>query len=96
MDENITPREYNKFLLEIKERVRNAQLSAMKAVNKELVSLYWDLGKMIVEKQEQHQWGTSIVENLAKDLQNEFQGSKRILRSKLVEYAKILHHLQSQ
>lgn len=48
----------------------------MKAVNKEQLQLYWDLGKMIVEKQKQTQWGKSVVEKIAKDLQAEFVGER--------------------
>ena len=43
-------------------------------VNKELIALYWDIGRLIVERQEKYGWGKSIVENLAKDLQIEFSG----------------------
>ena len=67
-------KEYADFLLEVKERIRSAQYEALKKVNKELIGLYWDIGRMIVEKQGKHKWGKSIVENLAKDLQSEFIG----------------------
>jgi len=66
--------EYKKFLNEIKSKIRNSQYEALKKVNKELISLYWEIGKTIVENQEQAGWGKSVVENLAKDLQNEFVG----------------------
>src|SRR5690554_6096414 len=46
----------------------------MKAVNKEMIALYWDIGKRITIKQQQLGWGKSIVETLSKDLQNEFPG----------------------
>jgi hypothetical protein len=42
--------DYETFLAEIKERIRQSQYDALKAVNKELIKLYWDIGKMIVEK----------------------------------------------
>ncbi|MBE7548267.1 MAG: DUF1016 domain-containing protein [Planctomycetia bacterium] len=69
-----TQNNYVDFLGEIKERIRRAQYDALKAVNKELITLYWDIGKMIVGRQEQYGWGKSVVENLAKDLQKEFPG----------------------
>ena len=69
----IKSKEYSRFLLDIKVRIKEAQYAALKSVNKELIQLYWDIGKKIVEKQE---WGRSIVENLAKDLQKEFPGMK--------------------
>ncbi|MBI2137408.1 DUF1016 domain-containing protein, partial [Candidatus Woesearchaeota archaeon] len=69
-------RGYADFLIQVKERIRKAQYDALKAVNKELISLYWDIGSMIVDKQEEFGWGKSIVENLAKDLQKEYPGIK--------------------
>ena len=82
-----TQNNYVDFLGEIKERIRRAQYDALKAVNKELITLYRDIGKMIVERQEQYGWGKSVVENLAKDLQKEFPGiqgfsSKNLWRMK--------------
>ncbi|MCE5341810.1 MAG: PDDEXK nuclease domain-containing protein [Planctomycetaceae bacterium] len=65
---------YSSLLKDVKERIRSAQYQALKAVNKELIQLYWDIGKMIVERQKGDKWGKSIVEMLAKDLQAEFSG----------------------
>ena len=42
--------EYKTFLKEIKERIYKAQYDALKAVNKELINLYWDIGRFIVAK----------------------------------------------
>src|SRR3989337_416493 len=72
--EKIMQNNYVDFLGEIKERIRRAQYDALKAVNKELIVLYWDIGRMIIERQNQYDWGKSVVENLAKDLQQEFSG----------------------
>ncbi len=66
--------EYKTFFKEIKERIYKAQYDALKVVNKELINLYWDIGKAIVAKQERLGWGKAIVETLAKDLQKEFPG----------------------
>ncbi len=66
--------EYKTFFTEIKERIRKAQYDALKAVNKELINLYWDIGKSIVAKQDALGWGKAVVETLAKDLQKEFPG----------------------
>jgi predicted nuclease of restriction endonuclease-like (RecB) superfamily len=66
--------EYKNFFKEIKERIYKAQYDALKAVNKELINLYWDIGKSIVAKQERLGWGKAIVETLARDLQKEFTG----------------------
>ncbi len=69
-------KEYGNFLAEIKEKIRTAQYEALKSVNKELINLYWDIGKSIIEQQEKHRWGKSIVENLANDIQKEYPGIK--------------------
>lgn len=66
--------EYKTFFKEIKERIYKAQYDALKSVNKELISLYWDIGRSIVAKQENLGWGKSVVESLAKGLQKEFPG----------------------
>ena len=65
---------YLEFLQEINDRIREAQSSALRTVNKELVTLYWDLGKRIIEKQKTEEWGDSVIAGLAEDLQNTFPG----------------------
>jgi predicted nuclease of restriction endonuclease-like (RecB) superfamily len=66
--------EYRQFLAEVKEKVYQSQYQAMKQVNKALIGLYWEIGQSIVQKQQQYNWGKSVVETLAKDLQKEFPG----------------------
>lgn len=73
MSKNL-PEDYTRLLADVKERVRAAQYAALKAVNKELVGLYWDIGRMIAERQKVEGWGKSVVGQLAKDLQTEFPG----------------------
>jgi predicted nuclease of restriction endonuclease-like (RecB) superfamily len=70
----VTPAGYPKLFGEIKERIRSAQYDALKAVNEELIALYWDIGQMIVERQQDEGWGKSVVQRLAGDLQKEFPG----------------------
>jgi len=67
-------KDYAALLVAVKDRVRAAQLDALRAVNRELIGLYWDIGRMIVEKQKGRTWGKAVVENLAKDLRKEFPG----------------------
>jgi len=52
----LVPDEYTVLLSDIKQRIRTAQYEALKTVNKELISLYWDIGRMIVERQEGRTW----------------------------------------
>jgi predicted nuclease of restriction endonuclease-like (RecB) superfamily len=69
-------KEYFDFIGSVKDRIRSAQYEALKAINKELVGLYWDIGRMISEKQKELGWGKSVVENIAKDLSNEFPAQR--------------------
>ena len=68
------PDDYASLLAEVKERVRSAQYSALRAVNKELVALYWDIGRLIVSRQADAAHGAAIAEQLATDLRLEFPG----------------------
>lgn len=54
------PDDYPGLLAEVRERIRTAQYAALRAVNKELVGLYWDIGQMIVQRQEAEGWGKSV------------------------------------
>jgi predicted nuclease of restriction endonuclease-like (RecB) superfamily len=74
MSNPIKTTEYAELLKNIKERITAAQYEALKTVNKELIALYWDIGRMIVERQDKESWGKSVVELLSKDLQAEFPG----------------------
>ncbi len=67
---------YEKFLHEIKIEIEKRRHRALQTVNRELISLYWGIGKKIVEKQEQSGWGENIVEKLAQDLSTAFPDTK--------------------
>ncbi|MEH2068891.1 MAG: PDDEXK nuclease domain-containing protein [Nostoc sp.] len=66
--------DYTNLLMEVKQLIRSAQYQALKAVNREMINLYWTIGQMIVTRQQGSSWGKSVVEQLAKDLQAEFPG----------------------
>ena len=61
------------FIADIKQKVRQAQYEALKAVNEQLINLYWEIGRSIAEKQSES-WGKAIVPTLSKELQAEFPG----------------------
>ena len=75
-DRNIARRDYLQFVADLKSRIQSAHISAARAVNRDLILLYWDIGRAIVEKQEQLGWGESVVEMLSRDLQAEFPHSQ--------------------
>jgi len=84
-DVSIASPEYRQFIEQLKARVLSARLCAARAVNCDLILLYWDIGRGIVEKQQALGWGESVVEMVASDLQQAFPGttgfSPRNLRS---------------
>ena len=67
---------YKNLLLDIKQRIGEAQTRAVLAVNAELLQLYWDIGQMIAQRQEQEGWGAGIIPRLAVDLHNELPEMK--------------------
>ena len=66
---------YAHLLTGLKARVRASQLRAAVSVNRELILLYWDIGRIIVEAQTTKGYGKQVVERLAEDLQKEFPGT---------------------
>jgi hypothetical protein len=68
----MTSPEYRQFIEDMKARVISARISAARAVNCDLILLYWDVGRGIVEKQKIHGWGDAVVEMVAADLRRAF------------------------
>ena len=89
--------EYSKWLSVLKNNIRQCQIKAALKVNRELLSLYWQLGKEIVEKQETAQWGEGFIAQLSKDLSAEFPEmkgwSERNLRRVRLWYITYSQHL---
>ncbi|MFH1709065.1 MAG: DUF1016 N-terminal domain-containing protein [Planctomycetota bacterium] len=68
----ITSPEYRQFIEDLKARVNSSRISAARAVNRDLILLYWDIGRGIVEKQQTLGWGESVVEMVSADLRRAF------------------------
>ena len=62
---------YKTLLIDIKQRIRQAQTKAILFANAEMISMYWDIGKMLVEKQKVAGWGAAVIPRLSKDIHNE-------------------------
>ena len=77
------PLGYKEFLEDLKEKVKKAQLKAAISVNQELIKLYWDIGRSIVNIQKTDKWGSKVIEKLCKDLQNSFPGISGFSRSNI-------------
>ncbi len=67
--------DYPAFVADLKSRITSARLTAARAVNFELVRLYWDIGAAIRDKQAAQGWGDAVVERLSKDLKQAFPGT---------------------
>ncbi len=72
---SLLPKDYKSFLHTIKQRIHESRIRSYRAVNKELIDLYWNIGKEIAERQEREGWGKSVVERLSRDLREEFMGT---------------------
>jgi len=68
----LIPPDYAAWLAELKTTIRTARLKAGLAVNRELVLLYWRIGKEILERQSAQGWGAKVIDQLARDLRAEF------------------------
>jgi len=67
---------YADLLNTIKARIRQAQIKASLSANAEMILMYWDVGRMIHERQQKEGWGARIIPRLAKDIRNELPGVK--------------------
>jgi len=76
MAKKIDTSHYRKLLSEILSKIQKSQIRAFSYVNRELIKLYWDIGKLIVERQDKYGWGKSIVEKLSKDLEKNLPGTQ--------------------
>jgi len=82
---DLLPADYAQFLADLKTRIRVAQTKAVLALNSEMMALYFDVGRMFVEKQETLRWGDVVVGQIARDLKVEFPEMTGFSRSKLFE-----------
>jgi predicted nuclease of restriction endonuclease-like (RecB) superfamily len=72
----VLPADYAPLLAEIKARVQTARIKAGLAANRELLALYWDIGRLILERQRREGWGAKVIDRLSSDLQQEFPGQQ--------------------
>ena len=66
------PADYRDLLAALKARIGEARLRAAVSVNRELMLLYWEIGRDILARQAQEGWGTAVIERLAADLRRDF------------------------
>jgi len=75
--------EYINWVIELKKLISSSQIKASLSVNREMLAMYWEIGKSISEKVEGMKWGSSIVDVLSKDLKKLFPTQKGFSRTNL-------------
>lgn len=86
--------DYRIWLGEIRLKIESSQIKVAVAVNSALISFYWELGKLIVEKQAETQWGDKLIDTLSKDLKEDFLDIKGLSSSNL-KYCKRFYSFYS-
>ena len=76
MPTELEPTDYQEFLTHLKTRIRETQVRAAITVNRELVLLYWHMGRDILTRQHTQGWGAKVIDRLARDLQHAFPEMK--------------------
>lgn len=84
MSGEIIPTDYASWLSDLKIRIQQAQQRATLTVNRELIALYWQLGKDILSRQAQQGWGAKVIERLSRDLRAAFPEMKGFSRANLL------------
>lgn len=67
---------YGELIQTLKKEISNARIRAHLAVNQEMISLCWRIGKQILDQQQQEGWGAKVIENISNDLRKEFPEMK--------------------
>lgn len=83
MSDLVKNKEYKKWLCYLKSTIKQRQLKAALSVNAELILLYWELGRQIVEKQEEAKWGSGLIDSVSMDLRLEFPDVSGFSKSNL-------------
>lgn len=78
------PADYGQWLADIKNRVLTARLRVALAVNVELISLYWHIGRDILQRQAAQGWGSKVIDRLGRDLREAFPEMKGFSRANLM------------
>jgi len=78
------PNGYSDWLIDLKGRIHTAQQRATLSVNRELVFLYWQIGRDVLTRQAQQGWGAKVIDRLAHDLRAAFPEMKGFSRANLM------------
>ncbi len=81
--EFLATQDYRTFISQIKQSIKRARNKAIRSVNSELISLYYNLGRQIIEKQKQTDWGEDLIGQIEMDLKRAFPDSTGFSRRNL-------------
>jgi predicted nuclease of restriction endonuclease-like (RecB) superfamily len=84
MTSDLVPQDYADWLASLKTRIHQAQQRASLAVNRELIALYWQIGRDILSRQAAQGWGAKVIQRLSTDLRNAFPEMKGFSRANLL------------
>jgi predicted nuclease of restriction endonuclease-like (RecB) superfamily len=84
MENQLNHKSYVELIEDLKKQISQARIRAHLAVNKEMISLYWNIGNQILERQKEEGWGSKVIENISKDLRAEFPEMRGLSARNLV------------
>ncbi|MFV9929934.1 MAG: YhcG family protein [Rickettsia endosymbiont of Haemaphysalis japonica] len=76
MSNTLSNESYTDFIKNLKQEISKARIGAYLAVNKELIVLYWNIGKFILERQNKEKWESKVIQNISDALRKEFPKMK--------------------
>lgn len=79
------PKKYEDIIDKLKEKIRQARINAVYTVNTQLLAIYWEIGKTVIDQQNSEGWGTKVIDRLSHDLKAEFPDMKG-LSSRNIKY----------
>lgn len=72
----MTENQYKNFLINLKGHIEQSRLKAVLTVNRQMIQLYWEIGRFILEEQKKQGWGAKVIDRLSKDLRQLFPDMK--------------------
>lgn len=94
--DSLLPEGYATFLNDLKTRIRSAQVKAALSVNREMIVLYWEIGKALVDRLEQAQWGDAVLEHISRDLRQAFPELKGFSRRNLYRMQRLFRTYRAE
>ena len=78
-----TNKSYSVFIKAVKQSIAESRYDAARLVNREMLLLYYKIGKMLSQKITEEKWGAKVIENISQDIQKSFDGIRGFSRSNL-------------